>query len=87
MNVNLEKYEKYVLEGLNKENMSKILELLIMNNCDYIDDLVENYLDIFAFDYEDFKNRFNKLNQKYNNDLINQIRNDMNIIEEFYNED
>ena len=27
--------EKYVLEGLNKENMSKILELLIMNNCDY----------------------------------------------------
>ena len=39
---------------------------------------------LFTFDYNDFVFRFNKLDNKYNNNLLEEISNDMNILEEFY---
>ncbi len=84
MNVDLSKYENSIFNNLEKENVIKIIRFLENNNCFYIDELLDDYLDIFTFEYDEFVNIFNSLNKKYNNNLINQISNDMNIIEEFY---
>ena len=83
--MDFDKYEKEVYKNLDKNNMDRIITFLKSNKCDYIEDLVEDYLDIFTFDYDNFIRIFNILNKKYNNNLINEISNDMNILEEFYN--
>lgn len=78
-----EKYEKYVYKNINKENMYKIINLLSINGCYFIDELLENYLDLFTIEYNTFENKYNILNKKYNNNLIDEISKDMNILEEF----
>ena len=42
MNVDISKYESDVVENLDKENVLKIVTFLKNNNCDYIDELLEN---------------------------------------------
>ena len=84
IDIDLSKYEKSVTNNLNKDNMMKIINFLSKNNCDYIKELLEDYLDIFTFEYDDFIKKFEELNVKYNNNLIEEISNDMNILEEFY---
>ncbi len=81
MNINIDKYEKSVINNLNIDNINKIIVFLKKNNCNYIEELIEDYLDIFNFEYNEFIEKFNKLNKKYNNELINSISEDMNIIE------
>ena len=66
------------------KTLIKIVSFLLSNGCDYIEELVEDYLDIFTFDYDEFVAKFNRLNSKYNHNLINEIKDDMNILEEFY---
>ena len=84
INIDMDKYEDSVIKSINKENTSKIVSFLVSQGCDYVDELLENYLDIFLFEYDDFVIRFNKLNDKYNHNIINEISDDMNILEEFY---
>ena len=84
MNIDISKYEESVIKNLDKDNVDKILSFLALNGRDYIEELLENYLDIFAFEYNEFVIRFNKLNDKYNHNLINEIKDDMNILEELY---
>lgn len=83
-NIDIDKYEYSVLKNIDKDNLNKIISFLLLKNCDYIDELLEDYLDIFTFEYNDFITRFNQLNDKYNHNLINEIRDDMNILEELY---
>ena len=80
----IEKYSEDVFKNINKDNMNKIIKFLNDNNCDYIEELLEDYLDIFTIDYNDFVNKFNKLNEKYNNNYINLISEDMNLLEELF---
>lgn len=84
MSIELEKYSIGILEDLDSDNVKKIVEFLQLNNCDYIDELLNNYLDLFTFDYEEFKTKFNILNKKYNYNLIEEIEYNMDIIEEFF---
>ena len=84
MNIDLSKYDNSVLKNFDKKNAMKIVNFLKENNCSYIDELLDDYLDIFTFQYNEFVNIFNKLNKKYDNKLIQEISNDMNILEEFY---
>ena len=77
IDIDITKYENSVINNLDRDNAKKIVSFLISENCDYIEQLLEDYLDIFVFEYEDFV-------KKYNNNLINEIRDDMNILEEFY---
>ena len=84
INIDISKYEESVIKNLDKDNVDKILSFLSLNGCDYIEELLENYLDIFTFEYNEFVIRFNKLNDKYNHNLINEIKDDMNILEELY---
>lgn len=82
--IDLDKYENSVINNINSDNIKKIINFLLSNNCDYVEELLENYLDIFMFDYDEFVLKFNKLNKKYNNNLINEIKVDMNLLEELY---
>ncbi len=84
MNIDINKYEDSVIKSIDEENIGKIVSFLSSNGCDYVEELLEDYLDIFTFGYDEFVVRFNKLDDKYNHNLINEIRDDMNILEELY---
>lgn len=78
------KYEVDVIKNIDKDNMNRIISFLESKGCSYIAELLEDYLDIFSFDYDEFVLKFNRLNEKYNNLLLAKVSYDMNILEEFY---
>lgn len=80
----IEKYSNTTLSNLNNDNMLKIIKFLEQEKCDYIEDLLEDYLDLFTIEYEVFVDKYNKLNNKYNNNLLPIASEDMNILEEFF---
>ena len=84
INIDISKYEESVIKNLDKDNVDKIFYFLSLNGCDYVEELLEDYLDIFTFEYDEFVIKFNKLDDEYNHNLINEIRNDMNILEKLY---
>ena len=84
MSYDIDKYESSIINNINKDNLNKIVSFLISKGCNYIEELLEDYLDIFTFEYSEFLNKYEKLNKKYNGRLIEEIRDDMNILEEFY---
>lgn len=79
----IDKFEVSVLKKIEKDNFKKIINFLIDEKVDYIDELIDNYLDLFIIDYEEFKIRFNRLKEYYGNNLVNLISEDMSILEEF----
>ena len=80
----LNKYENNVIKNINKENFVKIITFLKQKRCDFIDEIIEDYLDLFSFEYDEFVYKYNELEKKYGNNLLNEIKDDMNILEEFY---
>lgn len=80
----LSKYEVSVLKNIDINNMKKIITFLETKDCDFIDEILTDYLDIFTFDYKIFVEKYDKLNKEYNNQLLEKVRNDMNILEKFY---
>ncbi len=86
MNEILEKYSDSVLKNLDKDNINKILEFIIQNDCDYIDELFEDYLDLFTIDYELFVKKFERCNKKYNNQYLQLASENMNLLEEMFND-
>ena len=80
-----EKYSESVIKNINKENFYKIYNFLIKEKCNFIDDIVSDYLDLFNFDYDEFVKKYIKLNEKYDNQFLNKASEDMNLLEEFYN--
>ncbi|MBQ4634576.1 MAG: hypothetical protein IJB71_04435 [Bacilli bacterium] len=80
-----EKYSNSVIKNLDKDNFRKILIFLENENCDYLEDLIEDYLDLFTIDYEIFVTKYKELNQKYNNKFLELASEDMNMLEEFFN--
>lgn len=80
----LNKYSEGVLKNIDKGNMNKIIKLLKEYNCDFIDDIIEDYLDLFTIDYDEFKNKFVKLNEIYENKFLEYASFDMNLLEKFF---
>ena len=80
----LEKYSESVIKNFDKRNMAKIILFLQGQHCDYIDELLEDYLDLFTFPYEEFVSKYNEINAKYNNKFLELASYDMNLLEEFY---
>lgn len=80
----ISKYEMNVLKNIDKENMQKIINFLEKENCSFIEDMIEDYLDLFTIDYEEFVSIYNTLNKKYSNDFLFKVSLDMNLLEEFY---
>ena len=61
IDIDITKYEKSVINNLDRDNAKKIVSFLISENCDYIEQLLEDYLDIFVFEYEDFVRKYEYL--------------------------
>ena len=80
----IEKYEKSTLKNINKENMKKILKFLESQNCQFLEDIIEDYLDLFTFDFNDFVLKYKHLNEKYDHKFLEEASLDMNMLEEFY---
>ena len=80
------KYAKSVIKNLNRENFYKIINFLESNNCDFIEDIVSDYLDLFNIEYVEFVKKYNKLNEKYSNNFLQKASEDMDLLEEFYND-
>ncbi len=78
------KYDSEVLAKLNKENMAKIIIFLQKENCDFIEDLLNDYIGLFIIEYDDFIRRYIILNEKYNYKYLELAAEDMNYLEEMY---
>ena len=83
MNEIIEKYTNAIIRNLNKDNMLMIIDFLKLKKCDFIEDILEDYLDLFTIEYSEFVNKYNELNKKYNFNLLNEVSLDMNILGEF----
>ena len=64
--------------------MLRIIDFLKLKKCNFIEDILEDYLDLFTIEYSEFVNKYNELNKKYNFNLLNEVSLDMNILEEFF---
>ena len=73
-----------MLDNLDNDNVLKIINFLGDNYCSCIDDLLIDYLDLFTIPYDEFVDKFNKLNFKYNNEFLELAAYDMNFFDEFY---
>lgn len=80
-----EKYNDSVIKNIDAKNLKSIINFLYEKKCDYISDIIEDYLDLFTIDYEEFVNIFNKLDVKYEGRFIELARSDLNYLEEFFN--
>ena len=60
----LDKFSNSVLVNIDKDNFYKIYVFLLKNHCDFIDDIIEDYLDIFIIEYNEFVNKFYFLNRR-----------------------
>lgn len=80
-----EKFVDSVFKDLDKDNFYKIIFFLKEKKCDFIEDVVEDYLDLFIFDYNEFVKKFNILNKKYDGKFLKELSKNMNLFEEFYN--
>ena len=86
MNDILEKYNLDVINKIDEENMIKIIKFLEQEKCLFIKDILEDYIDIFTINFNEFIDKYNKLNIKYNNEYLKLACEDMNKLEElFYN--
>ena len=79
-----DKFEEGVIKNIDKQNAHKILAFLVNEKCDFIEDIISDYLDLFTFDYEEFVNKYTKLNEKYNGEFLKEVRANMDLLEEFY---
>ena len=79
-----DKFEESVIENLDKQNVHKIISFLIKQKCDFIEDIISDYLDLFDFEYEEFVRKYTELNAKYDGEFLKKASEDMNLLEEFY---
>lgn len=80
-----DKYTLSTLKNLNSENSKLIIAFLIEQGCNFIEELLSDYLDLFTIDYPIFVQKYYILNKKYHNHFLDYVANDMNLLEEFYN--
>ena len=78
-----EKFEIGVFKSLNTDNLKRIISFLQSRGVDYIDELIDCYLDLFTIEYDEFVLRFSKLEEKYTDNLVKLIGEDLTILEEF----
>lgn len=81
MNNLFNQYEKDLFLNLDKDNYKKILDFLYIEVPEYTEDIVTNYLDLFLINYEEFKDKYNKLKAKYG---VNFLKEDISILEQIY---
>ena len=78
------KFEKSVIENIDRENAHKILAFLVDEKCNFIEDIISDYFDLFTFEYNEFVDKYKELNNKYDGEFLEKASEDMNLLEEFY---
>ena len=63
------KFEPHILENIDSNNMKKIIVFLARKDCDFIDEVINNYMDIFLIDYNTFVNKYDLLELQYGDDI------------------
>jgi len=79
------KFEKSIINNLNIDNVDKIITFLEKKEVYYIKDMLVDYLDLFVFPYGEFIKKFNNLCNKYGENTIYKIGDNMSMLEEMYN--
>ena len=80
----IDKYSISVIANLNKDNIVKIIVFLEQQQCNFIEDIVTDYLDLLVIDYNEFVDKYNALNEKYNGRFLELVGENMDLLEEFY---
>lgn len=78
----INKFEPHIIKNIDMTNFNKIINFLVSEKFDYIDEIVENYLDLFLIDYEKFINNYATLKNKYGENLVGLISENIGILEE-----
>lgn len=82
----LSKYSKNIIKNIDIENTRNIINYLLNENCKIIDDIMNDYLDVFTIEFNEFKKKVEYLNKKYNNKYFDLAENDLNYLEELFND-
>lgn len=82
----IDKYTQTTLKNLNEYNMHKIIDFLQNEKCNYIEDIITDYLDLFTIDYDEFISKYVKINGKYNGNFLSLAAEDMNLFEEIFSD-
>lgn len=80
----LNKYNLNAINKIDQNNMKKIIEFLKKEHCEFIQDIIEDYLDLFLIDYDVFVKKYNLLNEQFNHEYLSFVASDMNLLELFY---
>ena len=80
----IEKFDTSIFENFDRDNFYKIVNFLEKENCYYMEDILEDYLDLFIIPYEEFVLKYNTLNKKYNNRFLEYASSNMDLLEELY---
>lgn len=80
----LKKYERSFLANINRENLYLNANFLYQKGCYFLEDILEDYLDVLTIDSLEFQKRYVTLEQKYGSNLMTKIGKDMAILEEFF---
>lgn len=88
MNINIEKIREIYGEDLvnsiknNIENVNKNINYLAYLNFQDIEDIVERVTPLFIDDFNNFKNKINRLIKQLGINYIEQIEEDISLLEE-----
>lgn len=78
----LDKYTNDYLDTIEYENFMKIYKYLKGKKVYFIDDLIIYYLDIFTLDVKIIEEVFNILNERYGDDYIYTIGDNLKILDD-----
>lgn len=74
-------YNESILNNLDDRNVEKITMYLKKNKIDFYVDIVKNYLEIFLLDYEEFKEKFEIIKNKYGENYFEILAFNLQIFE------
>ena len=69
-----------ILECIDNDNALKIIEILKEFECDFINDLIINYLEIFLVNPKVFETRLMTLKEELGQAHMNVIKNNLNLL-------
>jgi len=69
-----------IINGIDNDNALKIIDILKDHKCDFINDLIINYLEIFLVKPKVFETRLTTLKEELGQTYMNIIENNLNLL-------
>lgn len=80
-NMVVDNYDYSYLEGLDEDNFKEIYKLLKEYHFYYINDIILNYIEIFSLDKEEVEQKIKELKEKFGNNYVYLIGDDMRALD------